>query len=429
MNPAAWMVRHAAGSRLPPHLGPRVPRMLLVITSPDVSTFLALLIVVAFVAAIVRIIRLPYEIALVLAGFGVALLPNAPAVAITPSVFLTVFLPVLLFHSAYNLPLKAFRANLGTISLLALPGVAITAGVIGAALHLIGGLSWSSAMIVGAILGATDPISVLSIFEQVDVPQDLKVIVNGESLFNDGIALVLFTVALQAANGAPVAFLGSAGQVAGVVAGSTALGAAIGLAGAHILGRFDDALLETTITLIIAYGGYLLADHLALSGPLETVTAGILLSTRSEAVMGEETRARARTTWEFLDFLANSLVFLLMGLAVHQVGKQSGSGLLMHINLLVIAIAAMLVARALALALAYVLARRRHPLPPAWGWLLHWAGLRGAISLAAALSIPAALDNRGLLRVVVFGAVLYTLLVQGLTIKPLLGRLPVRERE
>jgi CPA1 family monovalent cation:H+ antiporter len=390
-----------------------------------VPTFIGLLLIVAVVAAVVRVIRLPYEVALVLAGLAISLIPQAPQAALTPGVILTVFLPVLLFHGAYNLPFAELRANLTPVALLALPGVFVTAALVGGILHACTGLSWATSLLFGAIVAATDPVSVLAIFGKVGAPRALSAIVSGESLFNDGTALVLFSQALSAAQGTPVSALQVVGQVALVIAGSLALGAVVGIGGARILYSINDALLETTITLLMAYGGYLLADHLALSGPLETVTAGILLGTRGENVMCEETRVRAHATWEFLDFLANSLVFLLMGMAVRAVGHlPATAGFLALWEAVGIALAAVLVARAIVVALTrWTLRAFRHPIPRRWGVVLAWAGLRGAVSLAAVLSLPAQLPDQGLLRILTFGVVLSTLLAQGLTIEPLLARL------
>jgi CPA1 family monovalent cation:H+ antiporter len=215
------------------------------------------------------------------------------------------------------------------------------------------------------------------------------------------------------------------GQVVIVIAGSLALGTVVGIGGARILYQIDDALLETTITVIMAYGGYLLADQLTLSGPLETVTAGILLGTRGENVMCAETRVQAHATWEFLDFLANSLLFLLMGLSVRAVGDVPNILGAPHTwALLGCALGAVLVARVIVVGLTQgTLRALRRPLPRRWTVVLGWVGLRGAISLAAALSLPASLPDRDLLRILTFGVVLFTLVVQGLTIKPLLDRL------
>jgi CPA1 family monovalent cation:H+ antiporter len=392
---------------------------------PNVAVFLSLLIAVAIVAAIVRFVRVPYTVALVLAGLGLALTPQAPSVQLTPALILTVFLPVLLFHAAYNLDVTELRANVAAITLLAAPGVLLTAGLVGVALHFVGRLPWPVAVLFGTIVAATDPVAVLALFETVGAPRRLVTIVDAESLFNDGIALVIFASVLGVATAHQVQIGATAELFVVAVIGALVLGALVAAVGARLLRHIDDALLETTITLILAYGGYLLAQHFGSSGPLETVSAGLFLGVQSKGVMSPTTRMQARATWEFLDFLANSLLFLLVGLALRSISSlpMSRQGLAVW-WLLAVAIGATVLARALVVSgVQILLTWRRRPLPGGWPLVLTWAGLRGGVSLAAALSIPLSLSERDILLVLTFGVVLFTLLVQGLTIHPLLDRL------
>jgi NhaP-type Na+/H+ and K+/H+ antiporter len=192
-----------------------------------------------------------------------------------------------------------------------------------------------------------------------------------------------------------------------------------------VLRRIDDALLETTVTLIMAYGGYLLAERLGSSGPLETVAAGLFLGVQGERVMSPTTRLQARATWDFLDFLANSLLFLLVGLSLRSISALpvTRQGVTFW-WLLLVAIVAVIVARLLAVgAVQLMLTVRRRPLPHGWPLVMSWAGLRGGVSLAAALSVPLSLPQRDILLTLTFGVVLFTLLGQGLTVRPLLDRL------
>ena len=390
----------------------------------SVPTVLGLFIVVTLVAALVRRTRVPYEVALVLAGLVMAVVPGVPHAQITPTVILTVFLPVLLFHGAYNLSLAELRATARLVAFLALPGVIVTASIVGIALHELAGLPWTAAILFGTIVGATDPVSVLAVFGRVGAPRRLTTAVSGESLFNDGTALVLFSIVLGIAVSGQFSLAGSALQLAVVLAGSSLLGAAVGLVGAQVLSRVDDPLVEISITLIMAYGGYLLAASVGLSGPLATVAAGVLFATRSDQVISPNTRLQATAIWEFLDYLANSLLFLLMGLAVRGAavapGGRIGPAL---VGPLLIALAAVTLSRvAVVLLTRSLMAAVRRPLPRGWSPVLVWAGLRGAVSLAAALSLPLTLADRDLLVVLTFGVVLFTLLAQGLTIAPLLRR-------
>lgn len=403
----------------------------------DVMIFLELLVAVAVVAAVVRYVRIPYTVALVLAGLGLALLPNTPRVELTPEIILTVFLPVLLFYGAYHLSFTDLRANIMPVTLLAIPGVVVTAALAGMALHWSAGIDWSIAFLFGAIVAATDPVAVLAIFGEVGAPRRLSTIVTAESLFNDGTALVFFTTMVGVATG-----VAGHGVNIGVtfeqfvlgVAGSLALGVAVGIVGTTILSRIDDALLETTILLIIAYGGFLLATRLGASGPLETVTAGLLLGVRSRRVMSPTTRLQAGATWEFLDFVANSLLFLLVGLELRFLGEPDfshlGSSMLALLWPLVAVFIAITVARALVVwVVARILAWRGNPFPAGWRIVLTWVGLRGAVALAAALSLPVGLPDRSLLLTLTFLVVLVTLLGQGLTIRPLVQRLGITRKE
>ena len=392
---------------------------------PNVAAFLGLLIAVAVVAAIVRFVRVPYTVALVLAGLGLALTPQAPSVQITPALILTVFLPVLLFHAAYNLDVSVLRANVAAITLLAAPGVVLTAGLVGAAMHVAGSLPWSVAILFGTIVAATDPVAVLALFETIGAPRRLVTIIDAESLFNDGMALVFFASALGVAMAHQIDIGATVELFVVAVVGALALGAVVAAIGARVLRYIDDALLETTITLIMAYGGYLLAQHFGSSGPLETVSAGLFLGVQSKGVMSPTTRMQARATWEFLDFLANSLLFLLVGLALRSISSLPTSRQGMAVWwLLAVAIGATVIARALVVAgVQLLLAWRRRALPRGWPLVLTWSGLRGGVSLAAALSIPLSLPERDILLVLTFGVVLFTLLAQGMTIHPLLGRL------
>jgi CPA1 family monovalent cation:H+ antiporter len=211
------------------------------------------------------------------------------------------------------------------------------------------------------------------------------------------------------------------------IVGSLALGAAVGIVGSAVIRRIDEALLETTITLIIAYGGYLVANRLGISGPLETVAAGLVLGVRGFEVMSPTTRLQAGATWEFLDFLANSLLFLLMGLALRPVSQITASRL--GVDLwwsIVVAIVAVTLSRVVVVgAVRELLARTPNRWPRGWGTIVTWSGLRGAVSFAAALSLPASVPNRDLLLTLTFSIVLFTLVAQGMTIRPLLERLGI----
>jgi CPA1 family monovalent cation:H+ antiporter len=394
-------------------------------SASGVEGIIGLLLVTALVAVAVRFVRFSYTVALVLTGLVLAFLPGMPHLQLTPGIILIVFLPVLLFYGAYNLDADEVRAAIRPITLLAVPGVVATAALVGGALRITTGLTWQESLLFGTIVAATDPVAVLATFAELGAPRRLATIVTSESLFNDGTALVLFASMLGLATSHTVS-VGDTIEHFGVqLVGSLAVGAAIGLLGTTLVQRMDEALIETLLTLIIAYGGYLLTSALGLSGPLETVTAGLVFGTRGVDIMSPTTRLQAGATWEFLDFLANSLLFLLMGLALRPIGEATashlGSGVWWP---LLVAIVAVLVVRVMVVwGVDYVLDRAGHGLPDGWATLLAWSGLRGAVSLAAVLSLPLSLPRRDLLLTLTYGVVLFTIVVQGLTISPLLERL------
>lgn len=396
-------------------------------TSLTVEELIGLLVIVAMVAVVVRFVRLPYTVALVLTGLVLALLPDTPRFQLTPGIILTVFLPVLLFYGAYNLNASELRATILPVTLLAIPGVVVTAGIVGLALHLTTRLSWEEALLFGTIVSATDPVAVLAIFGDISAPRRLSTLITSESLFNDGTALVFFATMLTIVTSHTVDPGRTVEHFLLDIVGSLALGVAIGLVGSYVIRSIDEALLETTITLIIAYGGYLVANRLGISGPLETVAAGLVLGARGLDVMSPTTRLQAGATWEFLDFLANSLLFLLMGLALRSVSQITASRL--GIDLwwpMLVAIVAVTISRVVVVGAVHgFLARSPLRLPRGWATVITWSGLRGAVSFAAALSLPATVPNRDLLLTLTFGIVLFTLLAQGMTIRPLLERLGI----
>jgi CPA1 family monovalent cation:H+ antiporter len=342
----------------------------------NVVTLLALLIVVALVATAVQYVHIPYTVALVITGLALALVPGMPQLTLSPDVILIIFLPVLLFKGAFDLDLAEVRANLTPIILLSLPGVVATAGLAGLALHLIIGLPWDVALLFGAIIAATDPIAVLAIFGEVGAPRRLTTTVAAESLFNDGIALVLVAAILGIVTTHTFAITMTIEQFVVAAVGGLLLGVVVAVIGGVVLRHIDNALLETTITLIIAYGGYLLAVALHSSGPPETVMAALLLSARTRHVMSPTTRLQAGASWEFFDFLANSLLFLLVGLALHADGARLLARLGFELVWFVLVATLVIVgARGLIVwTIGRVMARLGTPWPKKWQLVITWAG-------------------------------------------------------
>ena len=375
----------------------------------------------AFVAIVVRPLRLPYTVALVLAGLVVGVIATVagyPAVDVPPDLVLLVLLPGLVFEAAYRLRIVEIRRWFGGLSLLAIPGVVISAAVVALILSLATGLRPDLAFIVGAMVSATDPAAVIATFKRLTVPRALSTMVDGESLLNDGTGLVLFSIAVSAVY-APVSPIAAVTSFIGTVVLSVAIGLVAGYAAAWVV-RFvaDDHLIELTISVVLAYGSYVLADQVGLSGVIATVTAGIVLGNLgSRRDRAEDVADPIDTVWEFIAYLLTAFVFLLVGLAIPP-------ALLLE-ALLPIAwgIVAILLGRAVVVYLILGGASRLAPrpglaarIPASWLHVLFWAGLRGAVAVAMALSLPTDIPQRALLQEITFGIVLFTLLIQGTTI-------------
>jgi CPA1 family monovalent cation:H+ antiporter len=385
-----------------------------------------LLIAVLAVAVASKYLRVPYTVALVVAGLAIALTSSKPPLQLTPDLILFIFLPALLFESAYNLGYAELRENLRPIALLAVPGVILTAFLLAAGLHYVAGVPWQISLLFGAIMGATDPVSVLATFRQIGAPRRLSMLVEGESLLNDGTALVLFRILLGIIlTGEVNNLLWNVGEFVVVIVGAVAVGAAAGFLASMIFARMDDYLVETTVTVVVAYGTYLLAEQLHVSGVIAVVVAALVVGNYArEHMMSPTTRISVSSTWEFFGFIANSLIFLLIGLEVNS------TRLAQYWPEAILAIVLVLAVRAVVVGLAALASRYIHaPLPRNWQVVMVWGGLRGALSLAMALSLPLSVDTTGFgdarhfLLVVTFSVILFSLLVQSLTMKPLLDRL------
>ena len=385
-----------------------------------IELLVGLLGLAVFVAIIARPLRLPYTVALVVAGLFVGIGASAfgyPGINIPPELVLLVLLPGLVFEAAYRLRLAELRRWFGGLALLAIPGVLISASVVAIILNVATGLRLDLAFIVGAMVSATDPAAVVATFKRLTVPPALSTMVDGESLLNDGTGLVLFAIALGVVY-APISPVDAVATFAGTVVLSGAIGLLAGVIAARVIGLVNDHLVELTITVVLAYGSYMLADELGMSGVIATVTAGIVLGNVGPARARSEAGTDAiDTVWEFIAYLLTAVVFLLVGLAIPP------ARLLDSMGPIVWGIVAILVGRAL---VVYVLlgggSRLTHRpglaerVPSGWLHVLFWAGLRGAVAVAMALSLPADIPQRALLQEITFGVVLFTLLFQGTTI-------------
>ncbi|GAB4536453.1 MAG: Na+/H+ antiporter [Anaerolineae bacterium] len=389
------------------------------------SLVILLLLVVSIVAVVVRRIRLPYTVALVLVGLFITA-EQELAFEITPELIMALFVPPLIFEAAFHLEFNQLRDNLFPILVLAVPGVVLSTLIVGGIVWLgVAGLTLSLAVVFGALISATDPVAVVAYFRALGVPRRLAVAVEGESLFNDGTAIVVFSIALQAT------LLGSFNAVEGifdflrVALGGVGVGMALGWVVSRLITQIDDYFVETTLTTVLAFGAYLIAEQVHVSGVLAVVAAGIVSGNMSPRGMSPTTKIVLFNFWEYVAFLSNSLVFLLIGIRVDV------TQLTENIVPIIVAVGAVLVARAIVVYGLLWLSRLGGSdvhVPLSWRHVLFWGGLRGAIGLALVLSLPASLPRRDLLQVMTFGVVLFTLLAQGTTIQFLLKRLGLTER-
>jgi CPA1 family monovalent cation:H+ antiporter len=376
----------------------------------------AVLIAMPLIAFISRRLRLQYTVAMVAVGLAVSALPLHGDIEVSPAVAVTILLPGLVFEAAYRLDAVELRRTFGGVALLAVPGVIVCAAVVALILHVAAGLPLGESFIAGAIVSATDPVAVVATMRQLKAPPRLVTLIDAESLFNDGTAVLVYAIALGALDGGSSLLDGAISFVIGLAA-SVAIGAAVGLLVARVAARTTDYLIELTLTLLAAYGTYVLADLLHQSGIISVVVAGIVTGTYGRRV-GFSARAREAidTVWEFLAFVLTAIAFLLIGLAI-PLGTLADAA-----QPIAWGVVAVLAGRALVvyglLGGSSRLANRfgvRQRVPLAWLHVMNWTGLRGAVAMALALSLPSSVPDRTLLQGTTFGIVLFTVLVQGTT--------------
>lgn len=376
-----------------------------------------LLLISAVVAILTQRLRLPYSVGLVTAGIVLALLPFRPEVNLTKSLLFTFLLPPLIFEGAFSLGWQQLRADLPVVLLLAGVGVALSAAVTAAGMHFFSRWPWAGALVFGALISATDPVSVIAAFKAAKVCGRLRDLVESESLCNDGTAAVAFAICVAAATGSPPTLWQVWGTLVLTIGGSLVSGALVAYTVLLLAGRTEDHLVEITFTTVAAYGSFLLAEHLHFSGVLATLVAGLMVGNmRRMRYITEVGREAIQSFWDFAAFVANSLVFLLIGIRVAQQHFQGGF-------LVPLAIALVLLARAIAVYLCCglfshstlrVSIRHQH--------VLFWGGLRGALALALALALPPEVAGRESMISISFAVVAFSIFVQGLTLKPMLRR-------
>ena len=381
---------------------------------------IGLLAVSAVVSLVTQRMRIPYTIGLVIVGLALTLLGQRPTQTISPEVILSLLLPPLIFEAAFSIRYANLHRDLFLILMLAIPGVILTMLLVGVLVSLGAEISLTSALVFGALIAATDPISVTSLFRSVGAPKRLRLLLEGESLFNDGTSIVIFKLMLTIAVVEKFSLSSSILQFFLVAGGGIITGIVIGAVISLLIRRIDNYLVETTLTTVLAYGTYIIAETVfGVSGVLAVVAAGLTASQMVSQAMSPTSQIAVFNFWEYAAFLANSVVFLIIGL------QTNLDLLLANIGTILWSILAVLVARAVVVySLSFF---KRRNIPDKWRSILFWGGLRGAVSLALVLSISWAFPDRAQLQAMTFGTVLFTLLVQGLTIYPLMRRSGILE--
>ncbi|MCA9586276.1 MAG: cation:proton antiporter [Myxococcales bacterium] len=386
----------------------------------------ALFAVATAVALVARRFKLPYTVALVIAGLALGTARAFEAPRLTKELLYAVFLPGLLFEAAYALEFRRFWQNKLAVFSLAMPGlvaaIAMTAGVLVPAvngLHFVDHYTLGEGLVFASLIAATDPIAVVALFKTFGTPKRLAVLVEGESLLNDGTAVVVFSLVLALVMGKPMSLSLAILDFARVVGMGVLIGAAVGYAVSMVIHKVDDPMIEITLTTIGAYGSFVAAEFFHYSGVIAVVTSGMLCGNYAARTgMSASTRVAVSSFWEYLAFALNSLVFLLIGFEV-KVEK-----ILEAWKPILIAYVSVLLVRAIVIhVVGFLLRGTRERFPLAWANVLTWGGLRGSLSMVLVLALPQEFPHRDLVVAMTFGVVILSILVQGLTMGPLLRRL------
>jgi len=382
-------------------------------------SFFWLMLLASVVAMACRFIKIPYTVALVLTGLIVGYFGLLPGIHLEPNVLFAIFLPPLLFEAGININFRPLQRQWQIISILAVFGTIISTLIVGYGMYYVLELPLLVALLFGAVISPTDPISVLALFKRVGINERLSMIVEAESLFNDGVAVVLFGVI----QGMIITNTFSSSQIISdfiiTICGGGAIGVLIGAIASRITKEFDDHLLEITLTTVVAYGAYLAAENIHVSGVIAVVAASLVVGNYGlPQGMSPASRMAVVSFWEYAAFAVNSMVFLLIGLEIFAMPIAD------DFTVVFAAIGIVLVGRATSIySLSLLLSVVKQRLPAKWQHVLVWSGLRGALSMAMVLGISTAIPEREGLIPLIFGVVLFSLVCQGLTIEALVVKL------
>jgi len=390
-------------------------------TSFSLARIGMLLLVACLIAMLTRRFGWPYSVGLAAAGAGIAYLPDAPQLPLSRDLIFNIFLPPLIFEAALQLDWKPFRRELPVTLILAVAGVAIAASVVAAGMHWLVGWSWLGAAFFAVLIAATDPVSVIASFRELKVEPRLSMLVESESLLNDGVVAVLFAVLLAIVVGGSSSTASVLGDFLWTMGGGVVIGLLSGGAVLLIAGRTEDHLVEITLTTVAAYGSFLAAEDLHASGVLASLTAGLVIGNVGRlGAISHKGHGHLRDAWDYFAFLANSFVFILIGMNVARMPVG-----LPWLTTGAIAVVLVLFGRAAGVySLSTAFRRSRLAVPTRYQLVLFWGGLRGALALALALALPK-IPERGAIILMTFLVVAFSLFVQGLTMPTLVRRLKI----
>jgi Na+/H+ antiporter len=393
---------------------------------------LAVLVAIAILYAVAVRIGIPYPSVFVLGGLLLGLVPGIPHIELEPDLVLLVFLPPLLFIAAIETPIRELRANAVPITRLALGLVIVTIAVVAiVARSLVPTLGWPAAFALGAVVAPTDALAATSVFRRLGAPRIVTTLIEGEALFNDATALVAARAAVVAAAAGTFVLADTIFGFGLAVVGGVAIGLVVGWLGAHLLDRLDEPTVEVLISFVIPFAAYLPADELGLSGVLAAVTAGLVIGSRIGRILSARSRVLWLGSWKMINFVLNGFVFLLIGLQLPQILDALQGRPLSEVAGFVVVVCVVVIATRFIWAHLTsllpnspfrVLGRQDPTLARRVRFIVSWSGLRGAVSLAAALALPADFPERNLILLTTFAVILVTLVGQGLTLPFLVRR-------
>lgn len=400
------------------------------------EAILILLGVALALTLLARTLEIPSAVMLVLGGIVLAFVPGTVHIALKPELALALFLPPLLQASALRTDWTMFRANIVFIVLLAFGAVLFTAGAVAlAARHLIPGLGWPAAIALGAIVAPPDAVAAASVLKRFKLPKRIVAVLEGESLINDASALVLYRFAIGAAVASTASFATMAGGFASIALVGTAVGAITGIAANWLMRRLRDKHLEIVVSFLAAFAAYLIAERVEGSGVLAAVACGGLIG-RAQVKLAAPTRLEGASAWQLVEFVLASLVFLLVGLQLRDILARLDDYSAGHLAMLGLGLSATLILSRFvwvfatfypATALIAAIRGGRLTPSPSYPTIIAWTGMRGVVSLAAALALPSSFEARDLIVFLAFCSILSTLVIQGTTLKLLIRWFDLRD--